>query len=159
MAFLDFIKNRQSEQQTPLQETKPEHAKPATAREMYAQQDAQEKANRTELTPDVKSKADEVMQAVNQASLSAQTQSPSSPSEGGGSSTPMRQAEMNQDKTAPALSPTTEQVGRPANEPNHNQPTPDDIVHQERSQKTQESARDQAQRSQSQERSRGGWER
>ena len=66
---------------------------------------------------------------------------------------------MNQDKTAPALSPTTDQVGKAANEPNHNQPTPDDIVHKERSEKTQDTARDQAQRSQSQERSRGGWER
>jgi hypothetical protein len=159
MAFLDFIKNRQAEQQTPSQDTKPEHAKPATAREMYAQQEAQEKANRAELTPDVKSKADEVMKAVNQASLSAQAQSQSAPSEGGGSSTPMRQAEMNQDKTAPALSPTTDQVGKAADSPSHNQPTPDDIVHKERSEKTQDAARDQAQRSQSQERSRGGWER
>ena len=50
---------------------------------MYAQQDAR-KGTRPELTSDVKSKADEVMKAVNKASLSAQTQSQSAPSEGGG---------------------------------------------------------------------------
>jgi hypothetical protein len=63
MALLDFIQNR-GQQTGPSQDQSAGMAKPQTAREMYAAQEAQEQASRKPLSPEVKSQADQVMEAV-----------------------------------------------------------------------------------------------
>jgi hypothetical protein len=157
VALLDFIQNR-NQQSGPSQDQNAQMAKPQTAREMYAAQDAQEQTNRKPLTPGVKSQADQVMEAVGKHQFQ----------EHGGAATgnreshdePMRQNAVNQDKTAHALSPTTEQVGKVADSqtaPSPNRATPDDIVAEERMKATEKS-RQQAP-SQQPRPERGGWER
>jgi len=145
MAFLDFIKNRQQQAASP-QEQKPETTKqPQTAREMYAQQDAPEKATQAPLTPEVKAQADRAMETLDKSSFHLRSQSAASPSETGGNSEPMRQNAVNQDKAAPALSPTTEQMGK--------------VAEKESAAPSNEPAKEQPQKSQARRHDRGGWER
>jgi hypothetical protein len=175
MAFLDFIKNRQAEQKSAQQTPKQQ---PQTAREMYAAKDAQEKTNQKPLTPEIKAQADRVLGRAEQAS--SFLQSSSAPSSGGETrGEPMRQKQMNQDKAAPALSPTTEQVGKVAEKGQsgrendargagiHNRATPDEIKAGERglantppeSRKQKESPQNQPEKAATPSRGRGGWER
>ena len=140
MAFLDFIKHRQTEQ-------KPEPPKqPQTAREMYAAQNAQEKVSQNPLTPEVKAQADRAMKSLDQGSFHLQSQSaPAAPTETGGHSEPMRQKAVNQNVEAPALSPTTEHMGK--------------VAEKGSSAPSNEPAKEQPQKSQTRQHDRGGWER
>jgi len=159
VALLDFIQNR-NQQTGPRQDQNAQMAKPQTAREMYAAQEAQEQANRKPLTPDVKSQADQVMEAVGKHQFQEHARGQSAPADQASHSEPMRQNAVNQDKEAHSLSPTTEQVGKVADAqtaPSPNRATPDDIVAEERMKATEKS-RQQGQ-SQTPQQQRGGWER
>lgn len=123
MALLDFIKNRQSQQQSSAPEAKPE-----TAKEMYARESVQQKASEkspASLSPDQQARVREVQETMQQATHSPnQTSSPASPSEGATNPQPMAQMAMNQDKAAPALSPTTAQTGTRSHEHENESPSP-----------------------------------
>jgi hypothetical protein len=123
MALLDFIKNRRTPQQSSTPETKPESAK-----EMYARESVQQKASEkspASLSPDQQEKVREVQATMQQATHSPdQTPSSSSPSEGATNPQPMAQMATNQDKAAPALSPTTAQAGTRSHEHENASPSP-----------------------------------
>ena len=123
MALLDFIKNRQIPQQSSAPEAKPE-----TAKEMYARESVQQKASEkspASLPPDQQAKVREVQATVHQATQSPdQSPSPASPSEGATNPQPMAQMATNQDKAAPALSPTTAQAGTRSHEHENASPSP-----------------------------------
>jgi hypothetical protein len=172
MPFLDWTKNRSA---TIPPETKPDVPKTQTARDFFSQRNAQEKANEKPLTPEVKEQADRAMASIDKATWSLRPQEAPSQSDAETRNEPMRQAELNQGKTAPALSPTTEQVGRSAealaeplqndqgqrtNRVSPNRSTPDDIIAEERAgtiEKSQQVSPAPTPRTQS--RDRGGWER
>ncbi len=121
MAFLDFVKNRQAGQQQAVAGNTQEQ-KPQTAKEMYTQQAAQEKATQktVDQIPDAdKAKAKEVGERIDKATQHLQKNAPAQPSvpaDGTGSPEPMRQNMTAQDKSAPSLSPTSAQKGTPATE-------------------------------------------
>jgi hypothetical protein len=123
MALLDFIKNRQTQQQSSAPEAKPE-----TAKEMYARGSVQQKASEkspASLSPDQQARVREVQATMSQATQSPdQSQSPASPSEGATNPQPMAQMATNQDKAAPALSPTTAQAGTRSHEHENASPSP-----------------------------------
>ncbi|HUN56492.1 MAG TPA: hypothetical protein VMU41_00115 [Candidatus Binataceae bacterium] len=123
MALLDFIKNRQTQQQSSAPEAKPE-----TAKEMYARESVQQKSSEkspASLSPDQQARVREVQATMQQAAHSPdQTSSPASPSEGATNPQPMAQMTMNQDKAAPALSPTTAQTGTRSHEHENASPSP-----------------------------------
>ena len=123
MALLDFIKNRQTQQQSSAPEAKPE-----TAKEMYARGSVQQKASEkspASLSPDQQARVREVQATMSQATQSPeQTPSPASPSEGATNPQPMAQMATNQDKAAPALSPTTAQTGTRSHEHEHENASP-----------------------------------
>jgi hypothetical protein len=123
MALLDFIKNRQTQQQSSAPEAKPE-----TAKEMYARESVQQKLSEkspASLSPDQQAKVREVQATMQQATHSPdQTHSPASPSEGATNPQPMAQMATNQDKAAPALSPTAAQTGTRSHEHENARPSP-----------------------------------
>lgn len=142
MAFLDFIKNRQRQRDI---ET-PQQPNPQTARELYAQRDAQEKASAKPISPEVKAQADRVMETLDKGSFHLRTEPAAAPSSfTGGNSEPMRQKALSQAHVAFLLSPTTTQVGRVAE-------TPSEVP-------SKDSIDQQPARPQSPSKSRGGWER
>jgi hypothetical protein len=117
MAFLDFMKNQQTQQQSAAQQTAQQ--KPETAREMYARQAAQDKQtlnSPAQMPADQQAKAAEIGARLQQATRHLEPEAPSSSPIGGNTSQPMAQKALNQDKVAPMLSPTTEQVGTRATE-------------------------------------------
>jgi len=132
MAFLDFIKNRQSQQQ-PSESA----AKPETAKEMYTREAGQEKPafKPNELSQSDKAsltKAQELyQQGTSQGKDSPQVPAPAP--EGATSQQPMAQMSMNQEKAAPALSPTSAQTGTRTNE-QEAPASPDNAQSQSRSQ-------------------------
>jgi hypothetical protein len=118
MAFLDFIKNRNASQQQSVA-NKSQEQKPETAKEMYSRQAAQERADRkpVEQIPQAdKAAAKSVGERIDKATQHLREQRPaqSSPGDSASSPEPMRQNMMNQDKAAPALTPTSAQAGTPA---------------------------------------------
>ena len=121
MALLDFIKNRQT--QPPAPKTQPE-----TAKAMYAREASQEKASQpspASLSPDQQAKVKEVQATMQKASHSLGQTSPSaSPTEGTANPQPMVQRATNQDKAAPALSPTSAQAGVRSHEQEKPSPSP-----------------------------------
>ena len=141
MAFLDFIKTRK--QQAPGETPQPPN--PQTAREMYTQRDAQEKASAKPISPEVKAQADRVMQTLDKGSFHLRAEPAPAPSSGtGGNSEPMRQKALSQEHVAFLLSPTTTQVGRVAETP---------------SEAPSKDSAERPARPQSPSKSRGGWER
>ena len=132
MAILDFIKNRGGQEQSTVAQPKPE-----TAKEMYTREAGQEKSafKPNELSPSDKaslSKAQELYQrGTSQGKDSPQV---AAPAPGGATSPqPMAQMSMNQDKAAPALSPTSAQTGTRTNE-QETPASPDSAQSQSRSQ-------------------------
>jgi hypothetical protein len=111
MSILDFIKNRQTQQQSAAPQTQPE-----TAKQMYAREATQDKAaakSLSQLPADQKSKLAEVRTELQSHTIgqapSANSLS-SAPADATANPQPMRQASMQQDNAAPALSPTTAQA-------------------------------------------------
>jgi hypothetical protein len=117
MAFLDFIKNRQQSAAEQTQQQKPE-----TAKEMYSRQAEQETAGQkpVQQLPDAeKSQARELGARLDKATQHVrQDAAPETPARADSTSSPepMRQKMMAQDEQAPALSPTSAQLGQTANE-------------------------------------------
>src|SRR5580658_11228328 len=114
MAFLDFIKNRQ--QQSSGEQT--QQQKPETAKEKYSREAVQEKANKKpldQMPADQQAKAAAVKERMEKATqhMSQNSAAPAAaPADGASSPQPMRQNMTGQDKTAPALSPTSAQRGQ-----------------------------------------------
>jgi hypothetical protein len=115
MGMLDFIKNRGSRQQPP------EQAKPETAKQMYTREAAQEKPSAraiNDLSAGDKASLSKAQELFAKGTRQAQ-ESPAMPApqaEGATAPQPMAQMSMNQDKSAPALSPTSAQQGTRAHE-------------------------------------------
>jgi hypothetical protein len=123
MPILDFIKNRQSQQQSTEQQPKPE-----TAKEMYTREASQDKAAAKpvqQISADDKARVSEIRTDMQKATQSIGPESPSPDPNGGGTSPQaMRQNMSNQDKVAPALSPTSEQAGTSSIEQEPPAPSP-----------------------------------
>ena len=119
MALLDFMKNRNNQQQDVAQ--KPQEQTPVTAKQLYTRQDAQERASQKpvdQLPPAQQQKLDEVKARLEKATQHVGNDTPPSPPNAGGSASPqaLRQNMSGQDKAAPALSPTSEHAGATAKE-------------------------------------------
>jgi hypothetical protein len=120
MAFLDFIQNRKASQQRPAAANTPQTPKPETAKEMYSRQAARETVNPKaleQLSPDQRAKVDAIKERLEKATqhIDKNAQSPASaPSDSMGNREALRQSMTGQDKTAPALSPTSAETGRTA---------------------------------------------
>jgi hypothetical protein len=110
MAFLDFVRNRQ---QQPAQE-QAQNQKPETAKDMYARQAVQEKADARPITPAIKAQADRALATMNKASQHVDPQSKAGASESSGSPQAQLQKQNNQDKTQEALSPTDNAAAKTA---------------------------------------------
>jgi hypothetical protein len=115
MGFGDWINEHKAEQQQSVaqntQEEKPMHdpLDPSS-------QQAQEKARQTveQMPPDQKERMDEIKSRMEKSTQHIDRQAPSSaPVDNGGGPEAMRQKAASQDKSAPALSPTSEQKGTP----------------------------------------------
>ena len=137
MAILDFIKNRR---QQPEQS---QNQKPETAKEMYARESVQDKAAlkpidrlpeqpRAELA-EVKARLEIGTQHLNQ---NAQTPAPSQADSTNNSPEAARQMMSGQEKAAPALSPTSGQLGKTANEQAGSSPS-NDVSEKAREQSTE----------------------
>ena len=90
---------------------------PSTAKEMYARQTEQEKTNRKpmdQMPPEQQGKVEAIREKLQKATQHIQQNAPAqrgAPTESTTRPEPMRQNMVNQDKAAPALSPTTGQAG------------------------------------------------
>jgi hypothetical protein len=124
MAFLDFIKNRQAQQQSVAQ------PKPETAREMYSRQAEQVRTTQKpvqQMSDAEKMRAREAGARLDKATQHLRQSAPAqtlTPSDSASGPEPMRQNMTGQEREAPALSPTTAQLGQTANEkgvPEHSQ--------------------------------------
>jgi hypothetical protein len=126
MAILDFIKNRQAQQQSKDQAAQP---KPETAREMYARQGEQERASSRpmdQMPPQQQAKVEEVKAEMQKATQHLDHQAPANahaPADATANPQPMRQNMMAQDKAAPQQSPTSAQLGQTANDKSASAPS------------------------------------
>jgi hypothetical protein len=119
VALLDFIKNRNAARQQSVAQT--QQQKPETAKEMYSRQDAQKTTSNAvdRMPPEQLAKVDEIKarmekatQHVGQNAAAPQQSSGEEP----GNRQAMRQNMVSQDKTAPSMSPTSAQAGKPESE-------------------------------------------
>jgi hypothetical protein len=121
MAFLDFIKYRQSGQQQPVDQSA-QQPKPETAKEMYSRQAELERTGQKsvqQMPVAEKSQASALGARLDKATQHIQQNAPSqtpAPADGTSGPEPMRQNMTGQDKAAPNLSPTSAQMGQTANE-------------------------------------------
>jgi hypothetical protein len=120
MAFLDFISNRQG--QRPAGEQQSQRQKPEAAKEMNTRGAAQQNAPAKQfenMRPDQQAKVKEAQTLFRQGTQEM-AQAPSvraqAPADSTESPQVMAQKSMNQDKAAPALSPTSAQKGTRATE-------------------------------------------
>jgi hypothetical protein len=126
MAFLDFMQKRTATQQSPVartsQEQTPEAPAPQTARQMYAQQSAQEKTPPLNQMPqDQQARLEAIKTTLQKATqhIDKNAAAPSpAPADSTDSQEAMRQKMTGQDKAAPALSPTSAEAGQRAAELN-----------------------------------------
>jgi hypothetical protein len=139
MALFDWIRDRYR--------AKPaDRPKPRIAREGYTQRRAEEKASAKSIYPEVRARADRVMETLDKGSFYLCAEPAAVLSSGtGGNSEPMRQKALSRDHVTFLLSPTTTQVGRVVKTPSH-APSKDSDEHQPG-------------RPQAPSKSRGGWER
>ncbi len=127
MAFLDFIRKRNAPEQQSIASKVPEQ-RPETAKKMCTLQ-SREKANQKpmdRMPPDQQAKVDSIKATLERATqhVNKSPDAPAStPPEGTGSREAMRQNMTGQDKTAPALSPTSAETGQTAEK---NAPAPDE---------------------------------
>jgi hypothetical protein len=138
MSFLDWMKQRSAPRQDVAQRPEPSWKKPQ----------AQEQHNPVaQMSESEKAKAREIGERINRATqyLQGGGQAPQPAPENIGDSGPQRQNQVNQDKQAPALTPTDGDVGRTSQEPAR---TPPQKAPEKPSQTQQRPVR-----------GRGGWER
>ena len=119
MGFLGWITKRNG----PSQQTVAEKTQgPERAKEMYDRQAGLEKANLTpmdRMPPDQQAKVDKIKAALEKATRHIDSSAhvhAAAPVDGNGSREATRQNMTGQEKTAPALSPTSTQTGQPATE-------------------------------------------
>jgi hypothetical protein len=115
MAFLDFIKNRMAKGQQ-ADAPKPQQPKPETAKQMYTREAAQPPRQNTlnQISPERFLQVNEIRARLQKATQYAGQESPArqaSPADAPVSQEAMRQNMTGQDKTTPALSPTSAQTG------------------------------------------------
>jgi hypothetical protein len=118
VALLDFIKNRNTSQQQSVA-NKSQEQKPETAKEMYAREASRDDTNRkpvNEIPEADKAAAKAAGERLDKATQHLRENAPSQPGDSGGSREAVRQNMTGQDKTVPALSPTSAQTGQPATE-------------------------------------------
>lgn len=131
MALLDFINNRNATQQQPA--NKSQEQKPETAKEMYTRQAGQDRANEKplhQMPPNEQAKLESIKATLEKATQhrdhGAHTPG-SAQGDSAGNREAVRQNMTGQDKTAPALSPTSVQVGqttgKDAQAPSNESPT------------------------------------
>jgi len=119
MGFLGWIKSRNAAQQQPAA-NKPQEQKPETAKQMYsrvARQDKTAQKPLDQMPPDQQAKVEAIKEKLEKATqhIDKNAQAPApAPADATGSCGAMRQNMRGQDKTAPALSPTSERAGQPA---------------------------------------------
>lgn len=127
MALLDFIKNRHSQQAAAEQQSQQQH--PETAKQMYSREAGEEKTAAKpvrQISNEQMARVDKVGTDLQKAMQVRGTENvPSTPTEGTDNAQPMRQPMMNQDKAAPALSPTSAQAGTHATEQESTAPSQD----------------------------------
>jgi hypothetical protein len=115
VAFLDFIRNRQTSAQQSVASTQ-QAQKPETAKQMYTREAANEKVNRTpveRMPEDQRAKAREIGARLDKATHHLNQEVPAvAPSDGMNNQAAMRQSMTGQERTAPALSPTGGHAGR-----------------------------------------------
>ncbi len=129
MAFLDFINNRQGQRAAGEQQSQPQKSEPT--REMNTRGTGQENAPAKQfenMRPDQQAKVAEAQSLFRQG-MQETAQAPSAPAQAPADSTEspqvMAQKSMNQDKAAPALSPTSAQKGMRATEKDSPAPSQD----------------------------------
>jgi hypothetical protein len=120
MAFLDFIRNRSASQQQSAQQQS-QSPKPENAKQMYARQDAQERANSKpvdRLPPDQRAQVDAIRAKLDKATqhMGGNAQSHAQTEGHNDTREAARQNMTAQDKNAPALSPTSAQHGKTAHD-------------------------------------------
>ncbi|MGA7077471.1 MAG: hypothetical protein WBQ43_05045 [Terriglobales bacterium] len=120
MAFLDFINNRQGQRAAGEQQSQPQKSEPT--KEMSTRGAVKENAPAKQfenMRPDQQAKVAEAQTLFRQGTQET-AQAPSAPAQAPADSTEspqvMAQKSMNQDKAAPALSPTSAQKGTRATE-------------------------------------------
>lgn len=129
MSLLDFIKNRNASQQQSAEGKTPEQ-KPETAKAMYSREAAREKASQKpveSMSPEHQARAKAVGATLQKATQHIDRIAhvpPAGPADDAGNRGAVRQNQTGQDKTAPALSPTSAEVGRTA-EGNAPAPSPE----------------------------------
>ncbi len=126
MSLLDFIKNRKTQQQSAAPQPRSE-----TAKQMYTREAGQERPGyklEDRMPTEQLGKAKEAKQVgitggqdVSEGNAPAPSPTPSG---GATNPQPMRQMSMQQDNSAPALSPTTAQMGTPGRDQDSPSPTP-----------------------------------
>jgi hypothetical protein len=121
MGLLGWIKSRNAANQ-PSVANKSQEPKPENARQLYAREAAQEKTeirSMDRMPPDQLAKVDKIKATLEKATqhTDRKTQAPSpAPADSSGGHEAVRQNMTGQDKTAQALSPTSAQSGKTAQE-------------------------------------------
>ena len=114
MALLDFIKNRGAQQPAPEQQT--QQSSPENAKQMYTREAAEQKASAKPLALNAKDNAatkdagDLFRQGTQSNEQAVSSPTPATTDSNTAPQQPMVQPSMNQDKDAPALSPTSAQA-------------------------------------------------
>jgi hypothetical protein len=115
MAFLDFIKNRQTGRERVVAE-RPQQETTGAAKEHFARQDAADKAGLRpvqQLSGDQKKQVEAIKKALSRYAPDRQEQvAPEASTNSGGSPEALRQNQSGQECVAPAESPTTVHQGK-----------------------------------------------
>jgi hypothetical protein len=120
MALFDFISNRDGQRTASEQQS--QQQRPETYKEQKTREAAEEKVTAkpiSQLPPDRQAQVDAVksdLQKATQNQEQSAVVSAPTPQDGATSPQPMMQKSMNQDKVAPASSPTSAQAGTPSTE-------------------------------------------
>jgi hypothetical protein len=118
MALLDFVKNRQANQQQDVA-GKSQQQKPETAKQMYAREAAQEKTNAKpmdQMRPEQQAKVEQIKATLEKSTqhMNRDAAAPASAPANDGGNTAHMQKQNNQEKTQAALSPTDNTAGKTA---------------------------------------------
>lgn len=117
MAFLDFIRNREGQQQAGEQQS--QQQKPSVSQDLSAGQSEREAAlgkSPAQMPEEVRSEARNLGARLDNATRNIQADAPAlpqAPTDATDNQQPMRQNMMSQEKPAPGLSPTSAQSGIP----------------------------------------------
>jgi len=128
MAFLDFVKNRDSHRSATEQQS--QQQKPDLSREASNAVSEQPGKTVSQVSEDIRARARDIGSRIEQSGQNIEQSAsplPQPPTEATGNQQPMRQNMTAQDKPAPDLSPTSFQAGIPSKDvegPGPPEPTP-----------------------------------